>query len=91
MLKLRRTSAYKRGYKLVKKRGYDIALLNEAIDLLLAGQKLPPRYRDHALRGQFTGLRECHIEPDWLLLYLIENDVLTLTLVETGTHADIFG
>ena len=48
------------------------------------------RYRDHALSGNFRGFRECHIKPDWLLVYLIENDILTLNLVDTGSHADIF-
>ena len=54
------------------------------------GHKLDVKYRDHALHGNGEGFRECHIQPDWLLIYLVENDVLTLTLVEPGTHADIF-
>ena len=48
------------------------------------------KYRDHVLKGKYSGFRECHIQPDWLLIYLIEDDVLTLTLVDTGTHADLF-
>ena len=57
---------------------------------LRQGKRLNEKYRDHALSGNFAGFRECHIQPDWLLVYLIENDVLTLTLVDTGSHSDIF-
>ena len=74
----------------MKKRGLDVALIDEVVDVLRSGGVLPERYRDHALIGKFQGFRECHIKPDWLLIYLIEDDILTLTLVDTGTHADIF-
>lgn len=84
------TTAYKKAYKLMKKRGLDLSLLDEVVDLLRQGKQLDERYRDHALTGNFAGFRECHIKPDWLLVYLIENDILTLTLVDTGSHADIF-
>lgn len=74
----------------MKKRGLDLSLLHEAIDILRQGKTLDERYQDHALSGKFQGFRECHIKPDWLLVYLLEYDILTLTLVDTGSHADIF-
>lgn len=84
------TSAYKKSYKLMKKRGYDLSILDEVVDMLRQGRQLDEKYRDHGLSGSFAGFRECHIKPDWLLIYLIENDILTLTLVDTGTHSDLF-
>ena len=72
------------------KRGLDMSALDEVVDLLRQGKRLDDRYRDHGLSGNFAGFRECHVKPDWLLVYLIEDDVLTLTLVDTGTHSDIF-
>ena len=74
----------------MKKRGLDLSLLDTAVDTLRQGKQLDEKYRDHALTGKFKGFRECHIRPDWLLIYLIEDDILTLTLADTGTHADIF-
>ena len=74
----------------MKKRGLDISLLDEVVDTLRQGKKLDDKYHDHALTGNYQGFRECHIKPDWLLIYLIENDILTLTLVDTGSHSDLF-
>lgn len=90
MYRVKFTNAYKRAYKLMKKRGANMDLLDNVVDQLRRGETLAPRYRDHSLSGKFQGFRECHIKPDWLLVYLIENDMLTLTLVDTGSHADIF-
>ncbi len=84
------TTAYKKSYKLMKKRVLDLSALNTVVDLLRQGKQLDEKYRDHALSGNFTGFRECHVKPDWLLIYLVENDILTLTLVDTCTHSDIF-
>ena len=84
------TTAYKKSYKLMKKRGLDISLLDDVVDKLRQGKQLDEKHHDHELSGKFAGFRECHIKPDWLLVYLIENDILTLTLVDTGTHSDIF-
>ena len=84
------TTAYKKSYKRAKKRGLNLKLLDNVVEALGQGHKLDAKYRDHALHGNWEGCRACHIQPDWLLIYLVENDVLTLTLVETGTHADIF-
>ena len=69
----------------------DIALLDDIIRILSRGEPLPEKNRDHALTGDWVGHRECHILPDWLLVYRIENDVLVLTLARTGTHSDLFG
>ncbi|WP_196602667.1 type II toxin-antitoxin system YafQ family toxin [Pectinatus frisingensis] len=84
------TTAYKKSYKRMKKRNLDISFLDEVVDELRQGKQLAKKYADHALQGKFTGFRECHIKPDWLLVYLVENDILTLTLVDTGSHSDIF-
>ena len=84
------TNTYKKSYKRAKKRGLNLKLLDDVVDELRQGRKLDAKYHDHELHGNWTGFRECHIQADWLLVYLVENDILTLTLVETGTHADIF-
>ena len=90
MYQVKFTTAYKKAYKLMKKRGLDISLLDEVVDLLRQGRQLEERYRDHGLTGDLAGFRECHIKPDWLLIYFIENDILTLTLIDTGSHSDLF-
>ena len=90
MYKIKFTSSYKKSYKLIQKRGLDIKLLDNVVDLLREGKKLPAKYKDHSLNGKFKNFRECHIQPDWLLIYLIEEDIITLTLVSTGTHSDLF-
>ncbi|MDW7798749.1 type II toxin-antitoxin system YafQ family toxin [Streptococcus canis] len=90
MYRVKFTSAFKKSYKRIKKRGLDIRLLDDVIDKLRLGQALETKYRDHDLKGNFAGYRECHIKPDWLLIYLIEDDILTLTLIDTGSHADLF-
>ena len=85
------TSQFKRDYKLAMKRGRNLALLEEIVTHLALGEELPEKNRDHALTGDWVGHRECHIQPDWLLIYRIEDDVLVLTLARTGTHSDLFG
>ena len=90
MYQVKFTTAYKKAYKLMKKRGLDISLLDEVVDLLRQGKQLEERYHDHGLTGDLAGFRECHIKPDWLLIYLIEDDILTLTLIDTGSHSDLF-
>ena len=90
MYKLKLSSAYKKSYRRMAKRGYDMSLLHIVIEILLRGEELPEQYKDHSLQGSFAGFHECHIKPDWLLIYLIEDDVVTLTLVNTGTHSDLF-
>lgn len=73
----------------MKKRGKNLTLLDDVIDDLRQGKTLPAKFRDHELKRNFNGFRECHVQPDWLLIYLIEDDILTLTLVDTGSHADL--
>lgn len=85
------TTQFKKDYKLALKRHMDIALLDDIIRILSRGEPLPGKNRDHALTGDWVGHRECHILPDWLLVYRIENDVLVLTLARMGTHSDLFG
>lgn len=86
---LKFTSKFKKSYKLMVKRGLDISLLDAVVESLAKGETLDEKYRDHALTGNYAGFRECHVKPDWLLIYLIEDDVLTLTLVNTGSHSDL--
>ncbi len=90
MLTIRYSARFKKDYKLVKKRGYDVTLLAEVFDILCAEQPLPQKFCDHALSGNYEGHRECHITPDWLLIYKVENDELLLSLTRTGTHSDLF-
>ena len=71
--------------------GLDINKLNDVLYLLQCGETLPPQYHDHSLQGEFAGCRECHIQPDWLLIYEIDNGELLITLVRTGSHANLFG
>ena len=86
---IRRTSQFKKDYKRSIKRGLQIEKLDRAIKLLGENGFLPPEYNDHPLIGNKKGLRECHIEPDWLLVYKINNEILILILTSTGTHADL--
>jgi mRNA interferase YafQ len=84
------TSKFKRSLKLAKKRGLNISLLEDIVNNLQMDIPLPEKNCDHELKGNFKGFRECHIQPNWLLVYLKENERLTLTLIDTGTHSDIF-
>lgn len=84
------TSQFKKDYKLAMKRGLDISLLEDIIAKLALGESLPEKNRDHALSGNWNGYRECHILPDWLLIYKLEGNVLILTLARTGTHSNLF-
>lgn len=85
------TTQFKKDYKLAMKRGLKINLLEDIIASLAMGEPLPEKNKDHALTGNWVGHRECHILPDWLLIYRIEDDVLVLTLARTGTHSNLFG
>ena len=90
MLRLEVTNKFKRDYKLCKKRGLDMSLLSDIVDTLLKEEPLPERCRDHALTGNYDGFRECHIQPDWLLVYAVKREELVLTTSRTGTHSDLF-
>jgi mRNA interferase YafQ len=88
MRTIRRTSQFKRDVKQMQGRGKDLGRLKEVLESLVKGEKLSQKYRDHVLVGQYKGTRECHIEPDWLLIYeLAESEVV---LIRTGSHSDLF-
>ena len=85
---IQRTSQFKKDNKLAVKRGFKISLLKNIVALLADGKQLPEKNKDHALTGNWKGYRECHIEPDWILIYRIYEDKLLLSLTGTGTHSD---
>ena len=89
-LKIIPSTQFKKDLKLAKKRGYELDRLSYVIDRLASGEPLEVKYRDHSLTGRYAGLRECHITPDWLLIYQIKNDKLVLLLTRIGTHSDLF-
>lgn len=90
MLEIKFTAKFKRDLKKAKKQGKDLSKLHEALGLLAASRPLPEKMHDHLLAGNYGGHRECHIEPDWLLIYLVKEEELVLTAVRTGAHADLF-
>ena len=90
MLELAVTNQFKKDLKRIRKQGKDLNLLENVLQLLLEEQVLDIKYRDHALTGNYIGFRECHIQPDWLLVYMINHEKLILTASRTGTHSDLF-
>ena len=88
--RIKYSSTFKKSYKLCKRRGYDMTKLKEVIAILESKGELPPKYRPHILSGRYAGKWECHIESDWLLVWIQENDTMTLLFIDTGTHSDIF-
>ncbi len=90
MLTIKYEREFKKDYKRVVRRGYHIQFMETVIELLAKGEPLPPKYKDHALTGDYRGCRECHITPDWLLIYQIHGEELILILTRTGTHSDLF-
>ena len=84
------TSKFQKDLKRIQKRGYDMRLMTDIIKKLANGEILPPKNRDHNLMGNYKGTRECHIEPDWLLIYEVYEDELFLYLTRTGSHSDLF-
>ena len=91
MYSVRPTSKFQKDLKRVQKRGYDIDLLTAVIKKLASSEMLDAIYHDHPLSGNYIGRRECHITPDWLLIYEISDGELILYLTRTGTHSDLFG
>ena len=87
---VRPTSRFQKDLKRIAKRGYNTELLTAVIKKLANGEPLAQKHRDHALTGDYAGCRECHITPDWLLIYEISDDTLLLYLTRTGTHSDLF-
>ena len=89
MLNVVLSNRFKRDLKLIAKRGYDLNLLENIVDKLANREELPIKFHDHDLIGDYVGFRECHIQPDWLLIYRIQDDDLILFLSRTGTHSDL--
>ncbi|WP_295027826.1 type II toxin-antitoxin system YafQ family toxin [uncultured Mobiluncus sp.] len=90
MLKLKTTAQFRKDYKRIKKRGYNLSLLQDVLETLCAEKSLDTKYKDHALLGAYKGFRECHVQPDWILIYTIDKDELILVAARTGSHADLF-
>lgn len=90
MYKVFPSKRFQRDLKRVERQGCRIPMLIEVVEKLAAGEKLGAKYKDHALTGDYAGCRECHIMPDWLLVYEIYEDELILYLTRTGTHSDLF-
>lgn len=90
MLEIVPSNQFKKDLKLAKKRGFNLRRLSDVVNTLAREEKLADRYRDHKLAGEYEDFRECHIEPDWLLIYRINSGALELFLFRTGTHSDLF-
>ena len=90
MLTIRYETTFKKDFKRIVRRGYDVRLLEKVIEILANGEPLPQKYKDHPLIGDYADCRECHITPDWLLIYKISRDELILYLTRTGSHSDLF-
>ncbi|MBQ6557765.1 MAG: type II toxin-antitoxin system YafQ family toxin [Clostridia bacterium] len=90
MLTIKYEATFKKDFKRIVKRGYDIRLLENVIEILANEQPLPAKYKDHNLTGNYVDFRECHITSDWLLIYKVNNAELILYLTRTGTHSDLF-
>ena len=90
MLKIVTSNKFLKDLKLAKKRGLDLAALNEVVNKLANKEKLEEKYKDHALNGEFQDFRECHVKPDWLLIYSIDDEELELFLFRNGSHSDLF-
>jgi len=84
------SNSFKRDYKKMQRRGKDMKKLAEIINTLAAGKPLDKKHRVHTLQGKYNGMHECHIEPDWLLVWIVDNDRLVLLFSHTGTHSDLF-
>ncbi len=90
MLDVVLSNRFKKDLKLAAKRGYNLDLLDAVVNQLAMQKPLAEKHRDHGLSGDYTGFRECHIQPDWLLVYRIDDEELLLFLSRTGTHSDLF-
>ena len=90
MIKIVLSNHFKKDLKIAEKRGFKIERLRRVVNTIASGIKLEKKYRDHELVGRYQGFRECHIEPDWLLVYRIDKNILELFLFRTGTHSDLF-
>lgn len=89
MLEITQTSIFKKHLKQCRKRGWDMSALEDVVGILQREEALPEKYRDHALSGNRIGQRDCHVKPDWVLIYRIREDALILQLLDTGSHSDL--
>lgn len=90
MLTIKYHTMFKKDFKRIKKRGYDISRLEKIVESLANEVPLPEQFKDHNLSGNYNGFRECHVAPDWLLIYQVNNNELVLVLSRTGSHSDLF-
>lgn len=90
MRKIVASNKFKKDLSQAAKRGFNLKLLNDVVTLLANGETLDPKYKDHPLIGDYEDFRECHIKPDWLLIYRVDDEELELYLFRTGTHSDLF-
>ena len=90
MLTIKYENQFRKDYKVIVKRGYDTSLFEKVLEILIAEKELPPKYKDHPLKGKYKDFRECHITPDWFLVYQIKQKELILCLARTGSHSDLF-
>lgn len=90
MLKIIRSTKFLKDLRLAKSKGLNLSLLEDVVNKIASGTKLDSKYKDHNLSGYYQGFRECHIKPDWLLIYRIDEDELMLFLIRTGSHSDLF-
>lgn len=90
MYELEQSNLFKKDIKLAKKRGLDLKLIDEAVTLLVMHGKLPQKFKPHLLKGNYKGLWECHIKPDWLLIWKQDDQIKLISLTRTGTHSDLF-
>lgn len=90
MFEIVRQTKFKKDVKLIKKQGKNLSLLKEVLELLVQGEILPLKYKDHILIGHYANTRECHIQPDWLLIYRIDEEQQVLHLIRTGSHSELF-
>lgn len=89
-LKIKSSNSFKKDVRIAEKRGHNLDSLRKVVALLISQIPLPLKYRDHTLSGSYKGFRECHVEPDWLLIYRVDQDELILFLFRTGFHSDLF-
>jgi len=90
MYKLRVTKKFDKSFDLCAKRGYDMNVIREAMRLLVESGELPPEYKTHKLIGKYKGCLECHLKPDWLMIWEKHENELVMLMVDTGTHSDLF-
>ena len=90
MLMIDYTKTFRKDFQKCKKRGLDVSLIESVLEMIINDKPLPSRYRNHILSGNYSGCRECHIKPDWIMIYRIDFERNMVILLRTGTHSDLF-